>query len=185
MSNATSSIEQREALNQLDIKDALGSNVIFKEESVQERKNANNSFFLGAGRRTGFSLKEIRGTVYLAPGAVVRSQVVVSGSAIIRGGTFICDGNTPAINVTATGKLILIGASIVKKENEQSAASDSYISVEADGHISAVGCYFYNAQANGFVINNAGAAGNCTATGCLDETSRAHNNVTVGVEVAV
>mgnify|MGYP003113272451 CR=1 FL=1 len=185
MSTANLQIEQREALNQLDIKDALGSEVVFREDSVRETKNSNNNFFAGAGSRTGFSLEKPQGVVVLAPGSSVESQVVVSGSSIIRGGTFVCDGNTPAINVTATGKLVLIGAAIVKSENQQTGASDSYISVESGGHISVIGCYFYNAQGNGFVINNAGAAGNCTATGCLDETSRAHNNVTVGVEVAV
>lgn len=184
MSTTNLQIEQREALNQLDIKDALGSKVVFKEDSVNEEKNANNSFFVGAGNRTGFTLSKPKGTAVLSPGAVIQSQVVVSESTVIRGGTFVCDGNKPAIVVQPTGTLILVGATIVKEAGLQDGANDNYILVEDGGNANIVATLFHGAQTTGYVVYNESVHHNhVDVTGCANLTGQGHRHVTTVGEV--
>ena len=177
-------IAQQTRQLQNDIKSALGNNLVFKEDTVIEQQTQSNTYFLGAGNRQGFTLGNEDGELRLAPGCRVLTQVTINGSAVIHGGTFVCVGDDSAIVIGDAAKVILVGARIEKELNKQSGGG-SYISVASGGILSVVGCHFKNAQSGGKAIINAGAAGDCLATGTIDGTGQGHTNVTVGVEVTV
>lgn len=160
--------------------------LIGSESAVKEVKERNNGATLLDGNHIAMTLSKPATTITSVPSAVIKKQTTIDSVSVVYGATYECDGDSSAVNVTATGRAVLVGCHFSKEANTQS-ATGSYISVEDGGYLSVVGCYFHNAQAAGFTINNAGAAANAVATGNIRETTAAvgHNNVTVGVEVVI
>ena len=151
-------------------------------EEIIERTSEDFGVIIGEGTRPGFSLKTSRTVVSGVPGTVVAKQITVDGTSIIRNMTLVCDGNTPAVYIEAGGHCILDGCHIAKTE-AISGATNSYVYIEAGGQLNVVSSMFHGAQAAGFVVDNAGAAGDVDVTGCVNLTGRLHNNVTIVGEV--
>lgn len=167
-----------------NLKKLVGRFVFLRGDQFIERSNQDFGAVIAEGRRPGFALKTDRSVTTGVPGTVVEKQVTIDGSAILRNMTFICEGNTPAIVVAATGNVILDGCHIVKAEGEQSAADDNYVTVEDGGNLNVVGCMFHGAQTTGYVVYNASVHHNhVDVTGCVNRTGAGHRHVTVVGEV--
>ena len=160
--------------------------LVRQDNAFKESKERNNGATLASGNHIAMTLEKPATTLASVPDALVQKQTAGTSSSVVYGATYECEGDNPAVAVSATGRMVLIGCHFTKDANTQS-ATGSYISVESGGYLSVLGCYFHNTQAAGFTINNAGGAANVIATGNIRETTAAapHNNVTVGVEVVV
>jgi hypothetical protein len=167
------------------VRDGFGPMVRSGGASI-EIKERNNGINLSSGEHQAIRTKKPATTVTSAPDAVVKDKTTAESSSVVYGVTYECKGDSPAVTVSATGRMVLVGCHFTKAANTQS-ATGSYVRVEAGGGLAVVGCYFHNAQTAGFAIDNAGAAANVVATGNIRETTAAapHNNVTVGVEAVV
>jgi hypothetical protein len=160
--------------------------LISPQSAVKETKERNNGATLLEGHHIAMNLSKPATTIASIPSAVIKKQTTVDSSSVVYGATYECEGDSPAVNVTATGRAVFVGCHFSKEANTQS-TTGSYINVEDGGLLSVIGCYFHNTQTAGFTINNAGLAANAVATGNIRETTAAvgHNNVTVGVEVVI
>ena len=166
-----------------NLKKLIGRFVFLRGDQMIERSNEDFGAVLAEGERPGFAVASGRSVTSGVPGTVVNSQITVDGTAILRNMTIICNGNLPAVVVTASGHAILDGCHIVKTDNTQTGASDNYITVQAGAQLNVVACMFHGVQPGGFVVDNAGGAANVDVTGCVNLTGVGHNNVTVVGEV--
>jgi hypothetical protein len=167
------------------IRDGIGP-IVRKEGALKETKERNNGLTLGSGNHIAMTLEKPATTIHSSPDALIRAQTSSQSSSIVYGATYECSGDTPAVVVQSSGRLILIGCHFTKTANTQS-ATGSYIRVESGGALSVIGCYFHNAQAAGFTIDNASLLARVQAIGCIRETTAAapHNNVTPIGEVVL
>jgi len=173
------------ATRQQETQKATGASLVLAGDAFRETKDKNNAATLGSGRHAAITVKKPATSIVASPGAEVRDQIVVEGTAIISGANIICKGDSPGVKVEADGRAILLGCHISKEANTQS-ATGSYVRVENGGCLSVVGCYFHNIQANGFAIDNAGLIPNASVAGGMRGTGVGHNAVLVsGEEVIV
>jgi len=118
--------------------------------------------------------------VTAAPGTIMKTKLLVTGSAVMTGVIFDGRGDSPLIEVSGFGRLVLLNC-IVTKEPGQSALG-SYISVGPDAKLQASGCLFTGDQTSGLVIDTLG--GSAASVGNMNTTGVAHNaGVVVSGEV--
>ena len=167
-----------------NLKKLIGRFVYLQGDAFIERSTVDFGGVIGEGVRPGFSVITSRSVTSGVPGTVCNKQIVVDGTAILRNMTLICDGNVPAVLVRETGHAILQGCHIVKNTGV-SGAADSYVSVEKGGQLNVVACMFHGEQSAGFVVSNPAPAAvtDVDITGCVNLTSRPHDNVTTVGEV--
>jgi len=167
------------------IREGLGP-LVGQDNAFKEEKERNNGATLASGNHIAMTLEKPATTLTSVPDALVLKQTAGTSSSVVYGATYECEGDNPAVSVSATGKMVLIGCHFTKEANTQS-ATGSYIRVESGGALSVIGCYFHNSQTAGFTIDNASLLAKVQAIGCIRETTAAspHNNVTPIGEVVL
>lgn len=163
-------IDENATLNhKTDIINKLGTEIIMPGQVYDQKQKLDYGGMLMSGNQGAFSLSGSRTTVKGAPGVVISKQITVPGTAILSGASLICEGNTPAILVKATGRLVLNDCHIVKGDNLQSAVTDAYIVVEDGGYLVVQSSIFYGSQSNtGHLVYNYGNTLNAAVIGCID-----------------
>lgn len=184
--SSTIQVDSNATVNhQTDILNGLGTLVATPNTEIKQTSKQDFGALLLSGNHGGFEVKGSRTVVAASPGAVIRKQIVVSGTAIISDATLVISGNNSTISVLSGGSLILKGCHISKTDNVQT-ATGSYITVANGGHVACIGCYFHGAQSTGWVIVTGGPANSSGAIGCLNATGRPHGaSVLVTGEITV
>lgn len=159
-------------------RDMDGQQRVRRGTAIIEQQEVDNGIALGTGDHNGFEAKKNRTTLQGTPGAEIKTAITVTNSIIIKDATLKCDGNTPAVTVEAAGRAILMNCHVIKDENTQT-ATDRYIHVKTGGELVVTGCIFQNTQAAGFVVDHDDAVNTnkVMVTGCLNRTTRTHQNV--------
>ena len=148
-----------------DIVSRLGSQIISPGGLVTFKRKRGGALYVSAGVFGGARLEGSRQVVSCSPGTEFTKTVIVSGSVLIKGASFACDGNTPAIIVEEGGSLLLVDCFISKGDGLQASASDRYITIEAGGFGTFSNCRFFGDQAAvGTVITNEDALNPARAT---------------------
>jgi len=163
-------IDENATVNQkTDIINALATDIVMPNQALEQLPKLDYGGLLLSGSHGGFEVKGSRTTINGAPGSVIKKQVRVTGTAILSGLHLLCEGNTPAVLVTESGRLVLTDCHIFKDDNKQAAATDAYIVVEDGGYLVAQGSIFYGNQSNtGHLVYNYGNVHNAAAIGCID-----------------
>ena len=156
-----------------NIINALATETVMPGQSFLQASSLDFGGLLLSGKQGGFEVKGTRTTVNGMPGAVVRKQIVVDGTAVIANMTIVCDGNNPAVVVRDGGRVALKNCHIVKGDNKQSAATDAYVLMETGSYASVVSCVFYGTQSNtGSLVYNQDAVNTNRGSviGCINLT---------------
>ncbi len=167
-------IDENATVNQkTDIINALATDLVMPNQVLQQRRTLDYGGLLLSGSHGGFEAKGSRTTIKGSPGSVVRKQIVVTGNVTLSNLTLVCDGNNPAIVVRNNARLALNNCHIVKADNKQLAATDTYLLMETGSYAAFIGCVFYGNQSNtGALVYNqdAGATNRGSVVGCVNLT---------------
>ncbi len=159
--------------HQTEILNGMATIVVMPEQGLNQTSKLDFGALLLAGNHGGFEAKGSRTSVSASPGAVIRKQIIVSGTAIISNATLICSGNTPAVTIRSGGRLVLKNCHISKGDNLHSSATDAYILMETGSYASVVSSVFYGTQSNtGSLVYNQDAVntGRGSVIGCVNLT---------------
>lgn len=154
-----------------DLVRRLGEEVSNPAQAIVMDKKDHVGLYVPSAEYGGFASAQTRSIISCAPGASFSKQIEITGNAIIFGAFLDCEGNTPAILIKESGRAIIQGCHLTKKNAQQTAATDSYISVETGGYVSVNGCFFHGLQTDtGTIVHNAGAGANAAVVGCVNLT---------------
>tara|TARA_R110002020_G_scaffold30836_4_gene96842 strand:+ start:4845 stop:5459 length:615 start_codon:yes stop_codon:yes gene_type:complete len=167
-------IDENATVNQkTDIINALATDIVMPNQALEQLPKLDYGGLLLAGSHGGFEAKGSRTTVNGSPGSVVRKQIVVTGNVVLSNMTLVCEGNTPAVVVRNNARLALNNCHIVKSDNQQAVATDTYLLMETGSYAAFIGCVFYGNQSNtGALVYNqdAGATNRGSVVGCVNLT---------------
>jgi hypothetical protein len=162
---------------------AMGLTVVQPGTAIEEVRIVDNGLYLAAGLHSGATLTKDGTEIQAAPGARVEKQWKISTTGVIRitGVRFTSVDQQALITISATSTVVFTNCVFNKAEPS---ATTSFVSIEAGGKVSFVGCWFSPSKATaGFVVDNAGAAPNVYLVGGVNTTGQPHNNVVVLSEI--
>ena len=178
-------MSSKNIIENIPVKIAIGP-VTRRDDAFFEEKEKNNGTRLLSGNHGKLTNTKPVTTITTSPDAVITDQTKSESSAVVYGATYECNGDTPAVSVKETGRMVFVACHFSKKAGTQTAAS-SYITVANGGHVACIGCYFHGEQGAGLVIKTAGPANSSSAIGCFNQTSRGHSGSVLvsATEVAI